>query len=168
MSENLEAELEQQECKEFPDTDPEMQFDAGVCCDCDNDKCAFEPARMKVLRKRQAEMKELVVKIVKNYFDVAVNSKVIDKYSQTDNVFVIKPTQTDETVKIRIGNENTDLKIKQIIRRTNERIDRLLMIMNKVTAYHRHGNSIPKEALDRLSNEQIEMEQWLKTTNEQI
>jgi hypothetical protein len=33
-----------------------------------------------------------------------------------------------------------------------------LMKVNKVTAYHRHGNTIPKSALDDLSNAQIEME----------
>ena len=34
--------------------------------------------------------------------------------------------------------------------------------VNKVTAYHRHGLSIPKKALDILSNEQIDMEKWLE------
>jgi len=122
---------------------------------------------MKALRKRQKMNTELVTRMVKHYLDEAVNSKIIDKYSQTENNFVVKPTQTDEIVKIKIGNENAELKVKQIIRRTNERIDRLLMTINKVTAYHRHGNPIQKKALDNLSNEQIEMEQWLKS-NEQI
>jgi hypothetical protein len=38
-----------------------------------------------------------------------------------------------------------------------------LAIVNKVTSYHRHGQSIPKSALDRLSNAQLEMEAALKT-----
>jgi hypothetical protein len=37
-------------------------------------------------------------------------------------------------------------------------VDRLLMKVNKVTAYHRHGNPIPKAALDDLANYQIEVE----------
>lgn len=38
----------------------------------------------------------------------------------------------------------------------------LLCKINKVTAYHRHGNPIPKEALDDLANFQIEFEDKYK------
>ena len=37
-------------------------------------------------------------------------------------------------------------------------IQHLLNKINKVTAYHRHGNKIPTKALDELSNAQIEFE----------
>lgn len=37
-----------------------------------------------------------------------------------------------------------------------------LAIVNKVTAYHRHGAAIPKSALDRLANAQLEMEAELE------
>lgn len=39
-----------------------------------------------------------------------------------------------------------------------EQLQHLLNKVNKVTAYHRHGNKIPKSALDELSNAQIEYE----------
>ena len=42
-------------------------------------------------------------------------------------------------------------------------IELFLAIVNKVTAFHRHGQHIPKAALDRLSNAQIELEAELKT-----
>ena len=44
-------------------------------------------------------------------------------------------------------------------------IERFLAIVNKVTAYHRHGNNIPKEALDKLCNAQIELETKLQNTS---
>jgi len=43
-------------------------------------------------------------------------------------------------------------------------IERFLVILNKVTAYHRHGNVIPKNALDNLCNAQIELENQLQKT----
>lgn len=42
------------------------------------------------------------------------------------------------------------------------KISMFLMHVNKVTAFHRHGNSIPKDNLDLLSNDQIDMEAWLE------
>jgi hypothetical protein len=42
-------------------------------------------------------------------------------------------------------------------------INMLLCRVNKVTAPHRHGQPISKAALDNLSNEQIDIEEWLKT-----
>ena len=44
-------------------------------------------------------------------------------------------------------------------------IERLLVLVNKVTAYHRHGNNIPKKALDKLCNAQIELETKLQNTS---
>ena len=44
-------------------------------------------------------------------------------------------------------------------------IERFLTIVNKVTAYHRHGNPIPKEALDKLCNAQIELEKQLQNAS---
>jgi hypothetical protein len=43
-----------------------------------------------------------------------------------------------------------------------DRLNMFLARVNKVTAYHRHGLTIPKKALDVLSNEQIVMEEWLQ------
>lgn len=40
-----------------------------------------------------------------------------------------------------------------------EQLERLLNRVNAVTAFHRHGNSIPKQKLDDLANRQIEVEQ---------
>ena len=39
----------------------------------------------------------------------------------------------------------------------------LLCKVNKVTAYHRHGQKIPQRALDDLANYQIEFEAALKS-----
>lgn len=39
-----------------------------------------------------------------------------------------------------------------------KQLQHLLNKVNRVTAYHRHGNQIPKSALDELSNAQIEYE----------
>jgi len=44
-------------------------------------------------------------------------------------------------------------------------IERFLAIVNRITAYHRHGNTIPKEALDNLCNAQIELEKQLQNTS---
>jgi hypothetical protein len=44
-----------------------------------------------------------------------------------------------------------------------EKIQLLLCKINKVTAYHRHGNKIPQKALNELSNFQIDFESWLNT-----
>lgn len=44
---------------------------------------------------------------------------------------------------------------------SNETLRRLLNKVNKVTAYHRHGNVIPKAALDELANAQLDYEQSL-------
>lgn len=41
-------------------------------------------------------------------------------------------------------------------------LQHLLNKVNKVTAYHRHGNKIPATALDALSNAQIEYEKVVK------
>lgn len=40
-------------------------------------------------------------------------------------------------------------------------IQSLICKVNKITAYHRHGNKIPKKVLDDLSNFQIDFEKWL-------
>ena len=45
---------------------------------------------------------------------------------------------------------------------TFEKIEMFLAYVNKVTSYHRHGNKIPVSALNKLSDEQLEMENWLK------
>lgn len=42
-------------------------------------------------------------------------------------------------------------------------LDRLTMKMNPVTAAHRHGNAISEDALDQMSNAQIDAEEILKT-----
>ena len=47
-----------------------------------------------------------------------------------------------------------------------DKIDIFLAFVNKVTAYHRHGNPIHKRDLDKLSDSQIEMEQWLRLKRE--
>lgn len=44
-------------------------------------------------------------------------------------------------------------------------IKRFLVIVNRVTAYHRHGNIIPKTALDDLCNAQLEFETKLQSSN---
>lgn len=41
-------------------------------------------------------------------------------------------------------------------------LELFLAKVNKVTAYHRHGQEIPRRALDDLANAQIEMEQQTK------
>ena len=48
-----------------------------------------------------------------------------------------------------------------------DRINMFLARVNKVTCPFRHGNSVPESALVRLSNEQIEMEKWLKNNEKQ-
>jgi hypothetical protein len=41
-------------------------------------------------------------------------------------------------------------------------LEKLLTRINGVTAYHRHGNAIPKKSLDSLSDLQIDIEYELK------
>ena len=41
-------------------------------------------------------------------------------------------------------------------------IEMLLCKVNKVTAYHRHGQKIPEKALDDLANFQVEFEESLE------
>lgn len=43
-----------------------------------------------------------------------------------------------------------------------DELQHLLNKVNKVTAYHRHGNKIPLSALDDLSNAQIEYEKAIQ------
>lgn len=40
----------------------------------------------------------------------------------------------------------------------NKELRRLLNKVNRVTAYHRHGNPVPAKALDDLSNAQLDYE----------
>lgn len=41
-------------------------------------------------------------------------------------------------------------------------IDMLICRVNKVTAYHRHGQKIPTRALDALSNQQLDTEKAIR------
>ena len=41
-------------------------------------------------------------------------------------------------------------------------VKELILYVNPVTAYHRHGNEIPKRRLDELSNKQIDIEHALR------
>ena len=47
-------------------------------------------------------------------------------------------------------------------------IKKLINKVNKVVGYHRHGNPIPKQALDDLSNIQIDAEKELETLEQKI
>jgi hypothetical protein len=44
-------------------------------------------------------------------------------------------------------------------------LERLLCKVNKVTAYHRHGQKIPENALDDLANTQVEIEEHTQQYN---
>lgn len=48
------------------------------------------------------------------------------------------------------------------------RLEMFLCRVNKVTAPFRHGGKIPNDALVVLSNDQIEMEQWVKDRRAEI
>lgn len=47
-----------------------------------------------------------------------------------------------------------------------EEFKKFLLTVNCVTAYHRHGQKIPKKYLDNLSNAQLDMEALLNGTTE--
>jgi hypothetical protein len=48
------------------------------------------------------------------------------------------------------------------LEQTRAQLDRLLTAVNGITAYHRHGNAIPNNKLERLCNLQIEIEKFLE------
>ena len=48
----------------------------------------------------------------------------------------------------------------------NRQTKKLLNKVNKVTAYHRHGNPIPSRVLDDLVNAQLDFEESLKRNKE--
>lgn len=57
--------------------------------------------------------------------------------------------------------DGLDVKENMIARR-DLLLQRLLNKVNKVTAYHRHGNEVPENYLTELSNRQIDVERVLK------
>ena len=51
---------------------------------------------------------------------------------------------------------------------SRQELESLLCKVNKVTAYHRHGNKIPKRALDELSNYQIDIEEKIREEKDRL
>jgi hypothetical protein len=79
------------------------------------------------------------------YADLPENEKDSDRDEARKMLAVIESRQAQEAPKA----ESVEL-------------NSLLCAINRVTAYHRHGNAIPKDALDNLSNRQIDAEDWLE------
>lgn len=49
----------------------------------------------------------------------------------------------------------------------NRALVRLMNKVNKVTSYHRHGRVIPEQALDDLSNAQLDFEEAMRKNKEE-